>query len=114
MPRLVRSDIKKSNIRLYAVFSKDFQEKNFINSRVNKTGFKYYYSAEGNHQHAANGAMFSVWKIPADRPLLDILFRNAYNKVNHRQVFKEFLAAKESSSNLAPKKKHWPANTLLK
>ena len=114
MARLVRSGIKKGNIRLYSVFCATWREKRLYTDRLDNHGFRQFYSAIGHGQFTANGALFAVWKLPADKPLLDILFRNAYNKVSHRQQFKDFLAAKESGSNLAPKRKHWPANTLLK
>jgi len=77
-------------------------------------GFNRFYSTLGNHKQAPNGAYFAVWKIPADRPLLDIIFRNAYNKVNRRDQFRQFLIDKEANNVPTAKKKHWPANTLLK
>ena len=114
MPRLVRSGIKPGNIRLYSIFSKDYKEKNVINSRMTRRGFKQYSSDLGDRQHANNGAYFTVWKLPADRPLLDVIFRQAYNLEDRLQIFRQFLIDREANNVPTAKKKHWPANTLLK
>ena len=114
MARLVRSGIKKGNVRLYSIFSGSGPEKNFWLSRMRHRGFKPFHTSIGNHQQAPNGAYFAVWKLPANRPLLDILFRNAYNKVSHRNQFKQFLIDREANNVPTSKRKHWPANTLLK
>jgi hypothetical protein len=116
MSRLVRSNIKKGNIRLYTIFCKDWREKNRIRTQMNDKQelFYSYYQKLGNGCHTANVAMFCVWKLPADKPLLDIIFRQIYLKVNRKAEFINFLREREKEGFTRKRKRVWPANTLIK